>query len=145
MAAVMPETASLNASYSMIPSTSDLLMALPRLGFHLAGVFGFTIEDPTPINASNATSVVSILDKAFAENPAGKEQVLAALADKKTVMGTAGGIWAAILGFFQRLSNFDSMLSYIASRWSLSTVVLVSAPTRGSQSNPAAKPMNANR
>lgn len=137
--AMSASSALLNATSAVIPSPVDLLMALPRLA-RRAGSFlvylpeqfdgllsmarnsGSVIADPTSKSMEiNSTTITSLATS-----------VVQTLSDAQSTPTPTSvprnGLSATIVQGFnlQAFNNLDGVFSYIASRWAISTFLVVS-------------------
>ncbi|KAF2467597.1 ubiquitin-protein ligase-like protein [Lindgomyces ingoldianus] len=112
---------SLTNATSFLPSSSDLLMAVPRLlsraGFfaeHIDGIFGkiraggIMIAEPTTSNITNAT--IATTSRTFIQ-----ESVAAAAS--ATLVSQDDGVFSPL----QALKNVGSFFGYMTSKWAIGT------------------------
>lgn len=111
---------------SFLPSSADLLLAVPRLlskagsfAEHIDGIFGkiraggSMIAEPTVSNITNTTVLTS--SSTFVQ-----ESVAAAASAAATAAGSQDEI-----GLFQALKNVGTFFSYITSKWAIATFTTV--------------------
>jgi hypothetical protein len=136
-----------NATVSLLPSPADLALALPRLaqraGSLVLGLLevdsilslvrdsGSVIADATPAETSKLNRTISAavdaLNASITSPPGSVPTWTQAPPAKAGFMATLteGMSW-------QRISNFDSIFSYLASRWAIATFVIVSGHVKSS-------------
>lgn len=115
---------------SLVPSGTDLLMAFPRMGSHFAGMFGLNWN---PLAAfANDTNVSAIITPGASITSAFAQSTVSdpALAATSNYLGF--GFVDQVSGLIERLASFDGVFSYVASRWALSTLALVSYSSKSS-------------
>ena len=117
-----------NSSLAFVPSSEDLMMALPRLAKHITSAIG--LSDSDIFNVSNST-----LGLVFDQGPS-PQNYTAPPADPWTEYPNTRYMFSSVMHAFQRLGNFDGVFGYLGSRWALSALVMVSIVTTLSSSTP---------
>lgn len=106
-----------NSSLSLFPSSSDLLLAFPRLGFSIADFLGFGDGPWSNSTPGNDTSQVlatasELLNDTFTQEPG------------HPASSTSMGWLDSILWAIQRVGNFDGIFSYLVSKWASTTILV---------------------
>lgn len=117
----------LNNSLAFVPSPSDLFMAFPRLARQISGLFG-AADDNTTLGWYNGTSDTIVEAAAQAKNPSVPPVV-------QENMSMLHSMLAFLGASFQKLVNFDGVSSYFASKWAISTLIIV-RPRRADHPHP---------
>jgi len=144
MAATTSDASSIyNTTVSLLPSAADLVLALPRLAqragslvlsllpeeidsfFSLAKDSGSIIADATTSGSlgsnSSLSATLDALNASITPAPSSPPQWL------PSPSAAAGGFFSTLTEnmSWQNLASFDSIFSYLASRWAVATFVIV--------------------
>lgn len=113
------------ANSSFVPSSSDLLLAVPRLGRNLAHLAKriLAIDSLDMANSTNANLSLASAAASSTVAPAASASASAAAA----AHGSSFGIMSYLSMPFSAdgVKGFGAMFSYIASRWAIATFVVV--------------------
>ncbi|KAL9058083.1 MAG: hypothetical protein Q9162_001945 [Coniocarpon cinnabarinum] len=107
------------ASVSFFPSTSDLYMAMPRLGSSIAGFFGVNdLSWFSNITGNDTSQIFSSTASLLSWTPPAARPV----DDTSSWMPTGlfDGVWLTL----SRLSHLDGIFSYLWSKWAITTMLM---------------------